>query len=125
MTAGRSWRRPARQCPSWCAKGHRCTAQHGYPSGEHRSEPLVWATEYGKLLATLAQHGAAPVGYLEVRAAVELPAAGELARWQAQRLAVGVDLTIRAIRAAGPGASWPQAVALLAGQAPMLPGGVR
>jgi len=72
---GRTWRRPDRRCPDWCAQDHTCTARHGYPSGEHRSPPTVWAMPWGGLTATRV----APVGrspYLELRLSVELAADG-------------------------------------------------
>lgn len=51
-TTGRRWQREQRRCPDWCGGGHLCTAQHGYPGGEHRSQPLRWVTPYGVLVAT-------------------------------------------------------------------------
>jgi hypothetical protein len=48
---GRKWKRPPRECPSWCARDHRCTAQHGYPSGEHRSPANTWTPTYGRMVA--------------------------------------------------------------------------
>jgi hypothetical protein len=95
---GRRWRRPARQCPTWCAADHRCTARHGYPSGEHRSQHLTWQTPYGQLIATRIQT-LAGIGHLELTASVRLPPDEGVARWQAQHLPVGVDLVIRAITA--------------------------
>jgi hypothetical protein len=49
---GLKWKRPQRECPPWCARDHRCTAQHGYPSGEHRSPGDIWRQDYGRILAT-------------------------------------------------------------------------
>lgn len=53
---GRKWKRPARECPSWCARDHRCTAQHGYPSGEHRSPASTWSPGYGRMVAARTRH---------------------------------------------------------------------
>jgi hypothetical protein len=50
--AGRRWRRRPVDCPTWCGRGHLCTAQHGYPSGQHRSAPAVFGTGYGSLVAS-------------------------------------------------------------------------
>ena len=95
-TSGRQWRRKPQECPWWCASDHRCTARLGYPSGQHRSEPITWPTPYGSLVATRAQTlSGAP--YLELRASVRLSTVEDTARWQGQHLPVGVDLTIRAV----------------------------
>ena len=51
-TTGRRWRRAPVDCPAWCGRGHLCTAQHGYPSGQHRSTPAVFGTGYGSLVAS-------------------------------------------------------------------------
>jgi hypothetical protein len=93
---GRRWRRPPRECPPWCAADHRCTARLGYPSGEHRSEPITWRTPYGLLIATRVET-IQGTGHLDLRATVRLPDNDEAARGQAQLLPVGIDLTIRAI----------------------------
>ena len=93
---GRRWRRPPDKCPPWCAADHRCTARLRYPSGEHRSQPLTWRTPYGLLTATRVET-ITGAGHLELRAAVRLPTDDDTARWQAQHLPVGIDLTIRAI----------------------------
>lgn len=98
---GRRWRRPPRHCPPWCAADHRCTARHGYPSGEHRSQNLAWDTPYGRLIATRVQT-ITGVGHLELCATVRLPADEDAARWQAQHLPVGIDLVIRAVTAQPP-----------------------
>ncbi|GGJ93860.1 hypothetical protein GCM10010123_24660 [Pilimelia anulata] len=45
----RHWMRARPSCPSWCPQDHRCTARHGYPSGEHRSAPIIWHTGYGAI----------------------------------------------------------------------------
>jgi hypothetical protein len=94
---GRRWRRPARECPWWCAGGHQCTAQHGYPSGEHRSTPEAWTTTYGRLVATRVETIDGR-GRLELRGVVRLPVDEADAHEQAARLAIEVDLTIRAVR---------------------------
>lgn len=91
---GRQWRRPPRTCPDWCARDHQCTAQAGYPAGEHRSDPLRWRTRYGILVATRIER-LGGVGHLEVRTGVRLPPDLELARRQAQQLTVRIDLAIR------------------------------
>lgn len=90
----RRWRRPPRRCPEWCARDHQCTARHGYPSGEHRSDPLRWRTAYGTLVATRIETIQGE-GRMEVRAVAKLPADQGLARRQAQQLAVQIDLAIR------------------------------
>jgi hypothetical protein len=95
---GRRWRRPARQCPWWCAGGHQCTAQHGYPSGEHRSDIKAWRTRYGRLTVTRMQDQQG-IGRLDIRAVVYLPADEQESHRQASRLAVDVDLAIRAVTA--------------------------
>jgi hypothetical protein len=95
---GRSWRRRRQECPWWCAGGHLCTARLGYPSGEHRSEPLSWRTGYGVLVVTRVQT-VAGAPHLEMRASVRLSTDEDVARWQGQHLPVGVDLTIRAVLA--------------------------
>lgn len=105
---GRQWRRPPRQCPWWCARDHQCTAQHGYPSGEHRSDPQVWNTPYGRLIATRVERldGA---GRLEIRASVRLPHDEARAHEQASTLAVEVDLAIRAVMVE-PAPATPRAI---------------
>lgn len=113
---GRQWRRPPRRCPWWCARDHQCTAQHGYPNGEHRSEPQVWDTPYGRLIATRAQRPGT-AGRLEIRASVRLPQDEASAHEQASRLAVEVDLTIRALTAR---ASALASLAITASDAPSL-----
>lgn len=104
-TTGRRWRRPAHSCPWWCARDHRCTAQPGsaYPSGEHRSAELQWTPSYG-LLQTVRAQTVGGQGKLRVLAEVDLPADEDAARRVAHQLAVGVDLTIRAITT-GPAAA--------------------
>jgi hypothetical protein len=92
-----TWRRPSTRCPEWCSTD-RCTLRMGYVRGEHRSEPLVWRTPYGTLITTLVET-ASGHGSIEIRADVRLGAQAVVARAQAQHLAVGVDLTIRAVLA--------------------------
>lgn len=62
-TTGRQWRRKPQDCPWWCASDRRCTGRLGYPSGQHRSEPITWPTPYGSLVATRVQTLAAPHGW--------------------------------------------------------------
>ncbi len=80
---GRSWRRPARVCPAWCGGGHYCTAQHGYPSGQHRSAPRTIRTGYGTLILTRVQ-GMGEPSRLEARLVVHLAAAEPVAHAQAE-----------------------------------------
>lgn len=95
---GRRWQRPQRECPYWCAKDHRCTAQHGYVSGEHRSDPLTWQLPYGRLVASrVATTPPAPRDRLEVRATVWLPGDEQTASEQAYRLVASIDRAIRAV----------------------------
>lgn len=117
---GHRWRRPPRQCPSWCARDHRCTARHGYPSGEHRSQHLTWQTSYGLLTAARVET-IGGVGYLDLRASVRLPADEDTARWQAQHLPVGIDLTIRAITTGPTLPPTPTAAAVALPAAPRTP----
>ena len=85
--------------PSWCARDHSCTA-HTLPAGEHRSDLLVWATPYGKFIATRVRTRAGK-DRMELRAVVQLDSHQRTAHEQAQRLVVGVDLAVRtALRAA-------------------------
>jgi hypothetical protein len=92
-----TWRRTSPRCPEWCSTD-RCALRLGYARGEHRSEPLVWRTPYGTLITTLVQT-ATGSGSIEIRADVRLAGQSGVARTQAQHLAVGVDLTIRAVLA--------------------------
>jgi hypothetical protein len=78
--------------PEWCARDHRCGL------GEHRSEPVAWRTEYGTLVATRVRD-AGGREWLETRTVVRLARDERRARTQAQHLAVGVDLTVRAVLA--------------------------
>jgi hypothetical protein len=79
--------------PRWCARDHSCTA-HTLPAGEHRSDLLIWATSYGKFIATRVQTRAG-VDRIELRAVVKLDPDPRTARKQAQRLVVGMDLAVR------------------------------
>jgi len=97
LTAGRSWRRPSNQHPDWCARDHRCTAAR-LPGGEHRSDPSVWRTAYGTIIATRTGTNAGRTT-LEVRTDVRLAGDVRTARRQASHLAVGIDLTVRAVLA--------------------------
>jgi hypothetical protein len=95
---GLRWTRPARECPDWCAKDHRCTAKDGYPSGEHRSRPITIQAPYGVLVCTrIEQLGGR--SRMEIRINVDLDPAEETAHRQARHLAVGIDLTVRAVLA--------------------------
>ena len=100
--SGWRWQRRPLTCPAWCARDHRCTARHGYPSGEHRSEPMIWTTGYGSVATTAVQHidGAAR---LELRTTVRLDPA--TAGVVATALPAGVDLMIRAVLAANSGSA--------------------
>ena len=95
-TTGRRWRRPPRVCPPWCPGDHRCTARHGYPSGEHRSEPLRVETSWGVLVATRVQALGDMGSRLEVRLQVRLAAAEEVAHHQAAEVASEIDTAVRA-----------------------------
>jgi len=70
----------------WCTQDYRCGL------GEHRSDPLVWRTGYGRLIATRVERGG---DRLELLLSVRLPdqLGGLVARW----LTIGVDLAVRAI----------------------------
>ena len=100
--AGRRWRRPPRECPDWCGAGHLCSAQHGYPAGEHRSEPLTVRTAYGVMVVTrvLTIGGR---GRLELRLQVDLDADEALATAQAVRVAEEVDEAVRVALATAAG----------------------
>jgi hypothetical protein len=92
------WRRHPRTCPTWCARDHRCTARHGYPSGEHRSTPTTFTTGYGAITATRVQTltGRASV---ELRVCAGLDSVDATATDQSRMLVAGLDLTTRAILA--------------------------
>lgn len=77
----------------WCAGGYRC---HPY-TGEHRGEPLSFPAPYGRLIATQVRR--AGRDHVELLATIRLPAGEVRARDVARLLAVGVDLTIRAVLA--------------------------
>jgi len=98
-TTGLRWLRPARRCPDWCARGHTCTARHGYPSGEHRSPPAIWDVPYGRLVATRVQ-GVTGAVRVELRVSVGLdPADAYVAQRQGAYLPVVVDLAVRTLLA--------------------------
>lgn len=86
---GRRWRRPARRCPVWCAAGHHCTAQHGYPSGEHRSVTATLREPFGCVVASRVQGLAGPT---QVEMTVRVSLAGEEAT--AVRQGVGVPMVV-------------------------------
>lgn len=92
---GRRWRRPPRECPDWCARGHACTAQHDYPSGEHRSTPLRVETSWGVLVATRVQGITDPASRLEVRLQVALAVDEPRAHVEAVRVAEEIDTAVR------------------------------
>ncbi|GAA0742439.1 hypothetical protein Drose_32310 [Dactylosporangium roseum] len=96
---GRVWFRSTRVCPDWCAADHRCTARHGYPSGEHRSRPLTCPTPYGNVVATRTQtiNGAS---HIELRLSAHLDRQEAIAAKQAHLLTQGVDVVARAVMAA-------------------------
>lgn len=111
-TTGWRWRRPERKCPWWCAGDHQCTARHGYPSGEHRSDVMAWNTRYGKLTAARTEQISGS-GWLDIRVVVRLDDDQDQAHRQASRLAVDVDLAIRAVMGVSvppPGATQPGAI---------------
>ncbi|MGI5178694.1 hypothetical protein ACQEVZ_20395 [Dactylosporangium sp. CA-152071] len=93
---GRTWFRRHRECPDWCAAGHRCTARLGYPSGEHRSAPMSVRAPYGSLVATRIET-ISGVGHIELRLSARLDRDEVTASRQAHLLAAGVDLTARAV----------------------------
>ncbi len=102
---GRRWVRPSRGCPDWCAKDHTCTAKNGYPSGQHRSKPITIRAQYGVLVCTRVQDLGGR-SRLEIRAGVDLDPDDGNARWQAQHLAAGVDMTIRAVLSGAAPEEW-------------------
>lgn len=83
--------------PVWCAQGHHCTAELG---GEHASEPTVWRTPLGRLVATRWQPVDGRPGHMEYRFVVPLPAGEERAQRFAQHLASVMQLAIT--RVLGP-----------------------
>ncbi|TMM38114.1 MAG: hypothetical protein E6F99_10565 [Actinobacteria bacterium] len=86
--------RPPRDCPAWCAGGHLCTAQYGYPGGEHRSHPITVRTGYGVLVCTRVQNRAGR-GRLEIRLQVDLSRNEVRAGAQAVLVAEEVDAAVR------------------------------
>ncbi|SCL21166.1 hypothetical protein [Micromonospora aurantiaca (nom. illeg.)] len=111
-TTGWRWRRPERKCPWWCASDHQCTAQHGYPSGEHNSGPMSWNTRYGRLTAARTERITGD-GWLDIRVVVRLADDVDTAHRQASRLAVDVDLAIRGVLGVPvppPGSTQPGAI---------------
>jgi hypothetical protein len=106
---GSGRRRSDRGCPEWCARGHACTAQHGYPGGEHRSDPVTLQMLYGTMVATRVVNLAGR-GRLELRLQVDLAADEHLAGAQAARIGEEVDRAVRRALATAPG--WIDAVEL-------------
>ena len=97
--SGRRWRRPSRLCPPWCAQDHTCTAQFGYPTGEHRSPVTTWRTPYGVLIATRVE-GIDGRARIELRAQVRVDSGDdELALRQGVYMPIAVDLTIKTVLA--------------------------
>jgi hypothetical protein len=86
-----------------------CTAQHGYPGGEHRSEPVTVRTAYGVMVVTRVLNLAGR-GRLELRLQVDLDQDERLAEVQAVRVAEEVDRAARLALATAPG--WVDAVEL-------------
>jgi hypothetical protein len=109
MRRSRGRRGPDRECPRWCARGHACTAQHGYPGGEHRSAPVTVRTPYGTLVATRVANLACR-GRLELRLQVDLAANERFAEAQAVRIGEEVDRAVRRALATAP--AWVDAVEL-------------
>lgn len=99
---GRRWRRPAQECPSWCAQDHTCTARRRElrgPLAEHRSPITTWTPDYGVLVATRVQ-GLDRRPRLEVRLQVNLDTRDEgLALAQGVHLPVAVHLAVQAVLA--------------------------
>jgi hypothetical protein len=95
-STGTRWLWPVRGCPAWCARDHRCTARHGYPSGEHRSMPDTRQTGYGSIIVT----GVQTIGgarRLELRLTVAVPA--ESTTDHVRMVPTAVDLAVRAVLA--------------------------
>ncbi|GAA1779038.1 hypothetical protein [Luedemannella helvata] len=86
-------RKPGDGHPHWCARDHSCTA-YTMPTGEHRSDLLVWQTDYGKFIATRVRTRTGK-DRIELRAVVRLDPNQRTAHRQAQRLVVGMDLAVR------------------------------
>jgi predicted dinucleotide-binding enzyme len=66
---------------------------------------MSWRCEYGTLVATRVQHLDGR-GQMEVRVVADLARDDGRAREQAQHLAVGVDLTVRAVLAGVLPSAW-------------------
>ena len=90
-TTGRRWRRAPVDCPTWCGRGHLCTAQHGYPSGQHRSTPAAFGTGYGSLVATRVAT-VDGTHRVELRVTVTLPRDEHTAGQLAQAVLTGTHL---------------------------------
>lgn len=91
---GMHWRRPARECADWCRKDHSCTAQHGYPAGEHRSRTALWTPPYGHLHTTRVQTMQGQ-DFLNLGVSVRLHPDVQVAMAQFTFLPIAVDLAIR------------------------------
>ena len=96
--AGRRWRRTTVDCPAWCGGGHLCTAQHGYPSGQHRSTPAAFGTGYGSLVATRIAT-VEGTNRVELRVTVTLPRDDQTAGQLAQAVLTGTHLLAVALTA--------------------------
>jgi hypothetical protein len=64
--------------PTWCARGHHCTAcRNGRTGpttvGEHASEPEVWDTAHGRVVATRHRSASNGTDWVEIRTVVALP----------------------------------------------------
>jgi hypothetical protein len=99
---GRRFHRRPQECPDWCARGHACTAQYGYPKGEHRSPPITVRTSYGVIVCTRVQ-SVSGRGRLELRLQVDLSADEHLASVQAVRVAEEIDTAVRTALATAEG----------------------
>lgn len=86
--------------PSWCARDHTCTAGR-LPGGEHRSEPMVWRTGYGTLIATRTQKPGG-ASNLDIRLVAGLHPRDEVAGVQVQALLTAVDAAVRSTLAGPP-----------------------
>jgi hypothetical protein len=92
---GRRWRRPVEECPTWCGRGHLCTA-HTMPAGQHRSEPATFTTGYGSLVATRTASRSG-VNQVEIRTVIGLPHDDDRATRTAQGLLTAIHLTVTAL----------------------------
>lgn len=81
------------QHPSWCARGHRCSAVRG---GEHLSDPVSMDGPAGRIVVTRTRTRAG-ADRIEVRASIDLPP-GQDAR---QAAAEAVTRVARATSATG------------------------